>query len=431
MASRASGTAEDGRLEVLTVTAGREKRRRRSTTVNIGGHAVLKLNDYTMEDGEPTISDSSAAMPQAPRGAVTAFTFFCNAMRERVADLPFNQRAAQLGQLWRHATPQERSEYDARAAQDRARFVRETAAYEVACEEHAAAVKAEREAREQAEWESLQAADAQREERAKAARAAKAEKARQPKKERQLSGVELRLQQSNASMKTEAAGLLQARSAFISKHIDVLRPFVLPSVLKKVSQESAKPAAIQPPVLETPPWIQGQLRGYQLEGLTWLLQQYNHGVSAILGDEMGLGKTLQTIAFLSSLKYEKKQDGPFLVVCPMSVLSSWMTEFRRWCPTFRTIKLHSSDASERDRMRRSILPDVAEYDCIVTTFEMIKSTAFNNSIKRIRFRCLVIDEGHVIKNETTLISQTLRKLQYSTSLLLTGTPLQNNMHELW
>lgn len=78
-----------------------------------------------------------------------------------------------------------------------------------------------------------------------------------------------------------------------------------------------------------------------------------------------------------------------------------------------------------DRLR--VIPD----DCIVTTYEMVKSTAFNNSLKRIRFRYLVIDEGHIIKNELTQISTTLRKLHYSASLLLTGTPLQNNMHELW
>ena len=146
---------------------------------------------------------------------------------------------------------------------------------------------------------------------------------------------------------------------------------------------------------------------------------------------MAAGKTLQTIAFLSTLKYAKGVDGPFLIVAPLSVLSSWMTEFRKWCPSFRVIKLHSSDPNERDRMRREVLPNVASYDAVITTYEMVKQTSFHSSLSRVSFRYLVIDEGHIIKNETTQISTQLRKLHYNASLLLTGTPLQNNMHELW
>ena len=415
----------------LSLVEGREKRRRKSTTTTVDGQAVLKLNDYTMDDGEPTLSGGRAEEPAKPKGACSAFTFFCKDARRDVAHLNFDQRAAQLGELWREVTAQERKKYDALAAKDRARFVRETASYEAELEEHFAAVEAAKEREEQAEWRELQAEDVRRDERAEAARAAKAAKAKRPKQARKLSGVEQRLSTSNASMKSEAEGGMAARSAFIAKHADALGPFVLPAVLKKAAQTPAHPGALQPAITETPEWINGEMRGYQLEGLSWLLQQHNYGVGAILGDEMGLGKTLQTIAFLSTLKHMKNLDGPFLVVCPMSVLSSWMTEFRRWCPSFRTIKLHSSDAEERDRMRRSILPDVGGYDCIVTTYEMVKSDTFNNSLKRIRFRYLVIDEGHVIKNEMTLISKTLRKLQYSSALLLTGTPLQNNMHELW
>ena len=147
---------------------------------------------------------------------------------------------------------------------------------------------------------------------------------------------------------------------------------------------------------------------------------------------MGLGKTLQTVAFLSTLKYgELQAGGPFLIVAPLSVLSSWMTEFRKWCPTLKVMKLHSQDPKERDRMRKKLLPDVSLYDCIVTTFEMVKSTLFHNSLRRVAFRYLVIDEGHLIKNESTMVARTLRKLKFGSALLLTGTPLQNNMHELW
>ncbi len=422
--------AEEDEPEVVTVTAGREKRKRKSTTMNVGGQAVLKLNNYSMEDGEPTLSGGQlGAGPTKPKGATSAFMFFSKDLRAAVANLPFIDRQARLGELWRETKL--RSKYEAMAEKDHARFVKETAAYETAREEHEAALVAAKEQAEQAEWQALQAEDARRIKLAAEREAKKAVEARKPAKERKLSDIQRALQESNISMKSELESVTQARSAFIMHHADALRPFVLPSVLEQESHKPLQPGALQPTVTETPKWIHGEMRGYQLEGLTWLLQQYNHGVGAILGDEMGLGKTLQTIAFLSSLKHMKNLDGPFLVVCPMSVLSSWMTEFRRWCPSFRTIKLHSADAAERDRMRKTILPDVGSYDCIVTTYEMVKSDKFNNSLNRIHFRYLVIDEGHIVKNELTLISKTLRKLHFSAALLLTGTPLQNNMHELW
>lgn len=427
----AEGPAEEEQSEVVvTVTEGREKRMRKSTTVNVDGQAVLKLNNYTLEDGEPTLSAGQADGPTKPKGATSAFMLFTKDARAAVADLPFSDRQVRLGELWHDATPAIRAKYDKMADNDRARFVKQTAAYEVARKEYAAAVAAAREQAAKTEWEALQAEDARRVALVAERAAKKAAGANMPAKERKLSELQRALQESNTSMKIGFDSAMQARSAFIMQHANALRHFVLPSILEKESRKPALPGPVQAAVTKTPEWIQGEMREYQLEGLTWLLQQHNHGVGAILGDEMGLGKTLQTIAFLSSLKHMKGLGGPFLVVCPMSVLSSWMTEFRRWCPSFRTIKLHSADATERDRLRSTILPDVGSYDVIVTTYEMVKSDKFNNSLKRIHFRYLVIDEGHIVKNELTLISQTLRKLHFSTALLLTGTPLQNNMHEL-
>ena len=334
--------------------------------------------------------------------------------------------------MWRqHA---DRATYDRKALADRARFVRETAEYDAAMDEYEEAVEAAKKAAEAAEFAAAEAEDAAREQRREAEAERKALAAKRPKAVRTLSAVEQRMRDHNAAMKAAAEDPQRAaaRTAFILSHAEVLRPFVSPGILDKEAAKPRKAGAAVPKLTTTPEWIkQGQLRDYQLEGVSWMLQTHAHGVSGILGDEMGLGKTVQTITFLSYLKYQMGLSGPFLVVAPMSVLSSWMTEFRRWCPSFRTIKLHSSDANERDRMRRTVLPDVNSYDCIVTTYEMVKSASFNNSLRRIRFRYLVIDEGHVIKNEATQISQTLRKLNYNSSLLLTGTPLQNNMHELW
>ncbi|EOD41894.1 hypothetical protein EMIHUDRAFT_60956 [Emiliania huxleyi CCMP1516] len=143
------------------------------------------------------------------------------------------------------------------------------------------------------------------------------------------------------------------------------------------------------------------------------------GLSPILGDEMGLGKTLQTIAVIAHLKFGLKQPGASLVVCPLSVLSTWCAELKRWCPSLRTIKLHSSDVAERERLKTQIGETIGEYDVVVTTYEMV------------HWRLLVLDEGHVLKNVETEIAQTVRKMHFVSALLLTGTPLQNNLTELW
>jgi hypothetical protein len=103
------------------------------------------------------------------------------------------------------------------------------------------------------------------------------------------------------------------------------------------------------------PFIAGELRNYQLHGVSWLASTYDNGISAILADEMGLGKTLQTISFLSYLKHCRGVRGPHLIVVPLSVLTSWVMEFRRWCPTWRVVRLHSADTKERERLRKEVL----------------------------------------------------------------------------
>lgn len=115
----------------------------------------------------------------------------------------------------------------------------------------------------------------------------------------------------------------------------------------------------------------GNMRAYQVQGLNWLANLYQNGISGILADEMGLGKTLQTIAVIAHLKFGLKQPGASLVVCPLSVLSTWCAELKRWCPSLRTIKLHSSDVAERERLKTQIGETIGEYDVVVTTYEMV------------------------------------------------------------
>eukprot|EP00466_Bigelowiella_natans_P005996 jgi/Bigna1/45102/e_gw1.111.20.1 len=177
--------------------------------------------------------------------------------------------------------------------------------------------------------------------------------------------------------------------------------------------------------------IYGKLRPYQLKGLEWMLYMYRNNTNMILGDEMGLGKTLQTISFLAALK-ERGISGPHLVVVPLSVLSAWLNEFRRWCPSMRVVRLHSADRAERERLRKSISADVGKYDVILTTYDLVKVPEMRACLaSRISWRVVALDEGHRVKNHEAAISIAMKKIQSELILLLTGTPLQNNLRELW
>lgn len=224
---------------------------------------------------------------------------------------------------------------------------------------------------------------------------------------------------------------------FLVSILDVLEPFITADVKTKLVESVKKLPFKQPlprtQILRQPKCIvNGEMRDYQLEGLSFLVSMFDNGLSAILADEMGLGKTLQTIAFLGYLKFERHVGGPHLVVCPLSVLSSWMKEFQRWCPELRVIRLHSSDKAERERFRREVLNNPSSFDVLLTTYEMVASQNMKMVLRsRIHWRYLVLDEGHKVKNENALISDAVRHIYRQGLLLLTGTPLQNNLHELW
>ncbi|KAI9851934.1 MAG: hypothetical protein M1838_002372 [Thelocarpon superellum] len=218
-------------------------------------------------------------------------------------------------------------------------------------------------------------------------------------------------------------------------------------------------------ITEQPQGVRATMKPYQLAGLSFLIYLYRNGLSGILGDEMGLGKTLQTLALLQYLKEHRPQDSsgdeirPSLVVCPLSVLSSWMSEARRWTPELKVIRFHGP-ALERNRLKRiaegkedfyghqlkssktrsaaqrSSLglsgPSMEEpgVDVVVTTYETFQSE--QSWFKRaFVWTYVVLDEGHKIKNDLSLVSTALQGLGAEYRLILTGTPLQNNLAELW
>lgn len=189
------------------------------------------------------------------------------------------------------------------------------------------------------------------------------------------------------------------------------------------------------------PSVTATMKGYQLSGLSFLLWLHANGSSGILGDEMGLGKTLQTLSLFSHLTtFHPNPSGhsrPFLVVCPLSVVSSWVSECRKWTPHLRVLRFHGP-TEERERIKKVAEHGEASpeeggrtaYDVIITSYEVFEREKqwFRRAFV---WRYVVLDEGHKIKNEKTNIALALQGLRAEYRLILTGTPLQNNLTELW
>ncbi|ORY26420.1 hypothetical protein BCR33DRAFT_726284 [Rhizoclosmatium globosum] len=179
---------------------------------------------------------------------------------------------------------------------------------------------------------------------------------------------------------------------------------------------------------ESPAYVAGgKMRDYQIQGLNWLVSLHHNGINGILADEMGLGKTLQTISFLGYLKHVQGICGKHLIIVPKSTLHNWMSEIKRWVPTLDPFLFHGDKEARQPLIRDTLLP--GNFEVCVTSYEMclLEKGAF----KRVSWECLVIDEAHRIKNENSSLSQIVREFSCRNRLLITGTPLQNNLHELW
>ncbi|XP_059458922.1 ATP-dependent DNA helicase DDM1 isoform X2 [Corylus avellana] len=174
----------------------------------------------------------------------------------------------------------------------------------------------------------------------------------------------------------------------------------------------------------------GKLKPYQIKGMKWLISLWQNGLNGILADQMGLGKTIQTISFLAHLK-GKGLDGPYLVIAPLSTLSNWANEISRFVPSMNAVIYHG-DKKQRDEIRRKHMPRTIgpKFPIVLTSYEV----ALNDSKRFLRhynWKYLVIDEGHRLKNAKCKLIRELKYLPVENKLLLTGTPLQNNLAELW
>ena len=233
---------------------------------------------------------------------------------------------------------------------------------------------------------------------------------------------------NNGRIKLDRQASVKNSSVFFNHYSELLEPFgaTLPSLGNNKNLKLVPTRTVM-----QPPQLQAELRPHQMEGLSWLVNMYESGVSAILGDEMGLGKTIQTIAFMAHLKFQRGISGPFLIVAPLTVLSSWVHELRRFCPTLAVVKMHSSEEKEREDLKNRVMRSVTEIDVVVTTYETIRSQTMQILFRSVWWRYVVLDEAHVIKNELSQKAKAARSLHFQAALLLTGTPLQNNLHEVW
>ncbi|XP_043359576.1 chromodomain-helicase-DNA-binding protein 3 isoform X13 [Dermochelys coriacea] len=190
----------------------------------------------------------------------------------------------------------------------------------------------------------------------------------------------------------------------------------------------------------------GTLHMYQLEGLNWLRFSWAQGTDTILADEMGLGKTIQTIVFLYSLYKEGHTKGPFLVSAPLSTIINWEREFQMWAPKFYVVT-YTGDKDSRSIIRENefSFEDNAmkggkkafkmkreaqvKFHVLLTSYELV--TIDQAALGSIRWACLVVDEAHRLKNNQSKFFRVLNGYKIDHKLLLTGTPLQNNLEELF
>ncbi|KAK0423007.1 hypothetical protein QR680_007922 [Steinernema hermaphroditum] len=171
------------------------------------------------------------------------------------------------------------------------------------------------------------------------------------------------------------------------------------------------------------------LHPYQQIGLNWMMMMDRLGLSGILADEMGLGKTIQVIAFLTHLK-ETRAEGPHLIIVPSSTIENWMGEIAKWSPTLRVETYYGSQA-ERSEIASRAKKIRKEADVLLTTYNMVCSKPEDRKFfKKFSINYIVYDEGHMLKSCATARYQTLMKIRGKRKLLLTGTPLQNNLCEL-
>ncbi|KAJ7419128.1 Lymphoid-specific helicase [Pitangus sulphuratus] len=196
--------------------------------------------------------------------------------------------------------------------------------------------------------------------------------------------------------------------------------------LDPVRKFNGQPVPFQQPKIFTG----GVMRWYQVEGMEWLRMLWENGINGILADEMGLGKTIQCIATIA-LMVERGVPGPFLVCGPLSTLPNWMSEFKRFTPEIPLMLYHGAQQERRKLVRKihGRQGSLQIHPVVITSFEIAMRD--RNALQQCYWKYLIVDEGHRIKNMNCRLIRELKRFNADNKLLLTGTPLQNNLAELW
>ncbi len=168
-----------------------------------------------------------------------------------------------------------------------------------------------------------------------------------------------------------------------------------------------------------PKMLQAELRGYQLDGFRWMSRLAHWGAGACLADDMGLGKTVQAIALMMS----RARQGASLVVAPASVLLNWKAEINRFAPSLNAVVMHANGD------RQQLLEQASGFDVVLTTYGLLITES--EALADKEWNIIVLDEAHTIKNKETKMAKAAMKLKADFRLLLTGTPIQNHLGEIW
>ncbi|KAM4662827.1 chromatin-remodeling ATPase INO80 isoform 2-T2 [Discoglossus pictus] len=182
-----------------------------------------------------------------------------------------------------------------------------------------------------------------------------------------------------------------------------------------------------------PTIFNGKLKGYQLKGMNWLANLYEQGINGILADEMGLGKTVQSIALLAHLAERENIWGPFLIISPASTLNNWHQEFTRFVPKFKVLP-YWGNPHERKVIRKfwgqkTLYTQEAPFHVVITSYQLVVQDV--KYFQRVKWQYMVLDEAQALKSSSSVRWKILLQFQCRNRLLLTGTPIQNTMAELW
>lgn len=186
-------------------------------------------------------------------------------------------------------------------------------------------------------------------------------------------------------------------------------------------------------IINTPASFIGELKEYQLKGLRWLDNLYEQGINGILADEMGLGKTIQAIALLAHIFEFKRNCGPFLIVAPSSTLYNWQQEIKRFCPILKVLP-YWGNLKQRKTIRKffslkNLGGPNSPFHVVITSYQLV--VADEKTFQKMKWQYVILDEAQAIKNINSQRWKTLLSFNSRNKLLLTGTPIQNTMAELW